>query len=359
MRSGCGSGSVRFRLFPLGLSDLDQALPLPGGLYGRDAAWAQLREAWERARTGAVELVLLTGPEGVGKTSLAARLGAAVQATGGQFLSVLFHVMQGTPLLDGLRAAIPGLSDALADPSGSPTSEGDLRPFQVAFQASGAAWLRRQPVALYLDDLRWVDPDSLRLVDLLLDSDARPSLLIIGAMREESPEPDHPLSRWLRGLQARGVPVTRLALGPLAAGEVAAFLGDALACGPQAAAPLAAVLLRKTGGNPLALRQLLRDLQQRKLLAPEQAAGGPRRWRWDLPAIERLRVSDDLADLMIAAVNRLPERGPEGAGDGRLLRAGGAAARAGGRRRSGPGPGAGGAGARDRGRAGRGWRGSR
>ncbi len=167
--------------FPLGLSDLDQALPLPGGLYGRDAAWAQLREAWERARTGAVELVLLTGPEGVGKTSLAARLGAAVQATGGQFLSVLFHVMQGTPLLDGLRAAVPGLSDALAGPSGSPTSEGDLRPFQAAFQASGAAWLRRQPVALYLDDLRWVDPDSLRLVDLLLDSDARPSLLIIGA----------------------------------------------------------------------------------------------------------------------------------------------------------------------------------
>ncbi len=103
------------------------------------------------------------------------------------------------------------------------------------------------------------------------------------------------------------MPVTRLALGPLTAGEVAAFLGDALACGPQAAAPLAAVLLRKTGGNPLALRQLLRDLQQRKLLAPEQAAGGPRRWRWDLPAIERLRVSDDLADLMIAAVNRLPD----------------------------------------------------
>jgi predicted ATPase/signal transduction histidine kinase len=292
--------------FPLGASDLDQALPLPAGLYGRDIAFGQLREAWERAQAGAVELVLLTGPEGVGKSSLAGRLGAAAQASGGQFISVLFHVLQGTPLLDSLRAAIPGLSEALAGPSASPGSEGDPRPFESAFQLSAGAWLRRQPVLLFLDDLRWVDRDSLRLVDLLLASEARPRLLIVGAIRE-TPEPDHPLSRWLASLQDRGVSATSLELAALATDQVAAFLGDALGEGPEVVRPLAAVLLRKTAGNPLALRQLLRTLQQRKLLVAQPGEGGQRRWRWDLPAIERLRASDDVADLMIAAVKRLPE----------------------------------------------------
>jgi WD40 repeat protein/DNA-binding SARP family transcriptional activator len=52
-------------------------------LAGRDEELRRLREQWRRARSGTGRLVLLMGPHGIGKTRLAAELGAEVSEEGG------------------------------------------------------------------------------------------------------------------------------------------------------------------------------------------------------------------------------------------------------------------------------------
>jgi WD40 repeat protein/DNA-binding SARP family transcriptional activator len=55
-------------------------------LVGRERELAWLRVRWERARAGAGELVVVSGPVGMGKTRLAAELAAEVQRAGGAVL---------------------------------------------------------------------------------------------------------------------------------------------------------------------------------------------------------------------------------------------------------------------------------
>jgi WD40 repeat protein/DNA-binding SARP family transcriptional activator len=66
------------------LEGLSGALSVVGPTFvGRDAELARLLEAYDRAATGSVERVLLTGPHGIGKTRLLAELAREVQARGG------------------------------------------------------------------------------------------------------------------------------------------------------------------------------------------------------------------------------------------------------------------------------------
>jgi WD40 repeat protein/DNA-binding SARP family transcriptional activator len=62
--------------------ELDRSTPL----LGRDEELAALREQWRRAKAGHGAELLVAGAAGMGKTRLAAELGAAVMADGGQVL---------------------------------------------------------------------------------------------------------------------------------------------------------------------------------------------------------------------------------------------------------------------------------
>jgi WD40 repeat protein/energy-coupling factor transporter ATP-binding protein EcfA2 len=70
---------------PGGLPDALRA-GAAAALVGRDRELAWLRARWERARAGAGELVVVTGPVGIGKTRLAAELAGEVHRAGGAVL---------------------------------------------------------------------------------------------------------------------------------------------------------------------------------------------------------------------------------------------------------------------------------
>lgn len=66
-----------------GLAALPPALTIPGPLLvGREAELDWLRDAYNRAATGSVQRVLLSGPHGIGKTRLLAELAREAQARG-------------------------------------------------------------------------------------------------------------------------------------------------------------------------------------------------------------------------------------------------------------------------------------
>ena len=81
------------------------------------------------------------------------------------------------------------------------------------------------------------------------------------------------------------------------------MIEDTLRCEPQRAAPLAQLIHGKTAGNPFFAIQFIYALAEEALITFEHAAT---RWRWDLDAIRVKRYADNVVDLMVAKLNRLP-----------------------------------------------------
>ena len=71
------------------------------------------------------------------------------------------------------------------------------------------------PLALFLDDLQWLDAATLDLLeDLLTQADVQ-HLLLIGAYRDNEVDAAHPLMRKLTAIRNSEAKVSEIKLGPL------------------------------------------------------------------------------------------------------------------------------------------------
>jgi hypothetical protein len=84
---------------------------------------------------------------------------------------------------------------------------------------------------------------------------------------------------------------------------VTAFVADTLHCEDAAAEPLARLVHQKTLGNPLFAIQFLTALREEHLLAFDASAAI---WRWDLDRIRDRGFTDNVVDLMVGKLERLP-----------------------------------------------------
>ena len=130
------------------------------------------------------------------------------------------------------------------------------------------------PLALFLDDLQWLDAATLELLEhLITDPDVR-HLLLVGAYRDNEVSPSHPLMRTLEAIRKAGARVQEIVLAPLGLDDVGRLVADSLHCEPGAAHPLAQLVHEKTGGNPFFAIQFLTALAEEGLLAFDHGRGG-------------------------------------------------------------------------------------
>ena len=159
------------------------------------------------------------------------------------------------------------------------------------------------PLALFLDDLQWLDAATLDLLeDLLTQPDVR-NLMLIGAYRDNEVDSTHPLIRKLAAIRQGGGAVQEIALTPLAREDVGRLIADSLHCGLERASPLANLVHEKTGGNPFFAIQFVTALAEEGLLTFDYDAVA---WSWDLSRIRAKGYTDNVVDLMVAKLHRLP-----------------------------------------------------
>ncbi|HEX8959028.1 MAG TPA: AAA family ATPase, partial [Solirubrobacterales bacterium] len=306
--------------FALGERDIPDRWVVPERLYGRSREVEALHAAFGRvARTGTPELVIVTGYSGAGKSALVHELPKALTDSRSLFAAgkldeyrrlvpygALAQAIDSMvePLLgrgeaefDHWRTAISralapngrlltDLAPRLRLVIGEQPEVPDLDPrlakarFHLVFRRFAEVFATAaHPLALFIDDMHWLDPASLDVVeDLLLQPGAR-HLLLIGAYRDNEVGPDHPLARKLAAVRASGARVHEVALAPLPLADVTRLAADALHCEADAAAPLAELVHEKTAGNPFFVLQFLTALAEEGLVAFDHAE---QRWRWDL-----------------------------------------------------------------------------
>ncbi|HYY28549.1 MAG TPA: AAA family ATPase, partial [Chthoniobacterales bacterium] len=186
--------------------------------------------------------------------------------------------------------------------------------FQLVFHRLIGVFARPEhPLALFLDDLQWLDAATLDLLeDLLTRSDAQ-HLMLIGAYRDNEVNSAHPLMRKLQAIRQAGARVQEILLAPLTCEDLGRLIADSLHCEPEdgptssrpseRVTPLARLVHDKTAGNPFFALQFISGLAEEALLSFDH---GHRRWYWDLSRIQAKGYTDNVVDLMIGKLNRLP-----------------------------------------------------
>ena len=338
------SETGRVEDFPIGEHDVAEIFQVPQRLYGRDREVATMMAAFERAQRGARELVLVSGYSGIGKSALVGAIHKSVLHSGGLFLAGKYEQYQrDAPYLalarafrEAVRQILSGSAETIArfrdkllgvfgvngqlivdvipevglivgeqphvTELGASESQRRFRSlfqdFIEAFADGGA------PLTLFLDDLQWADAASLQLIARLMTARGRVRLLLVGAYRENEVGATHPLALMLEELRKSGAAGSAISLGPLQLADTRRLVADTLRCPPEAAEPLAQILLAKTDGNPFFLIQFLHTLHERGLLTLDAGSGA---WRWDEAGIRRMAGTENVVSLMAEKLRHLPE----------------------------------------------------
>jgi len=257
-------------------------------LVGRAAELAALGAAWDRARAGQGQVVLIEGEPGEGKSRLLDEFVArvrlddatvaaarAVPADARVAWSALAGLLAGgladAPGLTGTPpAALAALGTLDAELAARAGPAGDVA-IPAAVSAAVSAAAEERPLLLALDDAQWIDPPTLALLPgLARDTERRPVLLALGVARGAPDDArfDDLRARLQRDLQGVVVRVGRLdgaALGALIAWALPQYR-------PDDADRLLRRLERDTAGIPLLAVAMLEAVAQGFQLQPEAPA---------------------------------------------------------------------------------------
>lgn len=115
-----------------------------------------------------------------------------------------------------------------------------------------------QPLVLILDDLQWADPPSVELLGFLSRRLHSAALLVLGTYRDIEVTHDHPLAPLLADLASRSVVVPLAGLGAPDVARLMAAVAD-----EEPGDEMAALIQRRTGGNPFFVQEVVRVLVAR------------------------------------------------------------------------------------------------
>ena len=331
--------------FRIGEYDMPDRLLIPEKLYGREREVGILLASFDRIiKSGTPELMLVSGYSGIGKSSVVNELHKVLVPPRGLFASgkfdqykrdipyaTLAQAFQGLirPLLGKSDAELASWRDALREALGAngqlmvtlipelapflgpqppvpevPPQDAQRR-FQLVFRRLLGVFARPEhPLALFLDDLQWLDAATLDLLEHLATQPELRHLLLVGAYRDNEVTSAHPLMQRLAAIRSAGGRVQEIMLAPLGLEDVSRLVADALQCAAVRAAPLARLVHAKTAGNPFFTIQFLTALAEERLLAMDPDQG---HWVWDLARIRAKGYTDNVVELMLGKVRRLPQ----------------------------------------------------
>jgi PAS domain S-box-containing protein len=334
----------RINEFRLGEHDVPDRLLIPEKLYGRTSEIDSLVASFERVvACGRPELVLVSGYSGIGKSSVVNELHKVLVPPRGLFASGKFDqnkrdipyatlvqalqslvrslLVKSEPELQSWREAIREALDPNAQlivdlvpelkliigeqlPVPELSSQDGQRRFRLVLRRFINVFARREhPLALFLDDLQWLDTATLDLLEDLLTQPDLQHLMLVGAYRDNEVNSSHPLMRRLESIRRTGAIVQEIFLAPLALADLHQLMADALLSEPDRVTSLAELVHEKTAGNPFFAVQFITTLVEEGLLIFDHSDG---RWSWDLNRIQAKDYTENVAHLMVGKLSRLP-----------------------------------------------------
>ncbi len=344
--------------FPLGLQDISDKFQIPQKLYGRETEVETLLTAFERVAAtnnhqSKIEMMLVAGYSGIGKSYLVHEIYKPITEKCGYFISGKFdqfkrnipysavvnafaQLMQQLlsesevllqrwreKLLTALGAngqviidVIPEVESIVGKQSAVPdlgATESQNR-FNRVFQNFIRVFCSHEhPLVIFLDDLQWADSATLKLIELMMSDRSAQDLFLIGAYRDNGVNSTHPLMMTLEELKKEDTAIAQITLAPLKLEAIALLIADTLHSDTSTVKPLTELVLRKTGGNPFFINEFLKTLYAENLITfslPQDSQFSSEinnpKWTWDMTEIEAKNITDNVVELTVAKLKKLP-----------------------------------------------------
>lgn len=338
--------------FPLGTHDISDKFQIVQKLYGREAEVETLLKSFERVALAkeqgglnGIELMLVAGYSGIGKSALVQEIYKPITEKRGYFISgkfdqfkrnipysavvdafqelvrqlltesetklnqwrkqirqavgdngqVIIDVIPEVELIIGQQPAVLELG----------ATESENRFNRVLGNFIRACCAKEHPLVIFLDDLQWADLATLQLVERLAIDSQTDYLLLIGAYRDNEVSLTHPLTMTLKQLHKQGAIVNWITLCPLTLEPICHLISDTLHCNSTVVKPLAELVLQKTEGNPFFVNEFLKTLYDENLITfkPDKDC----QWTWYIEQIKAMNITDNVVELMISKLQKLPE----------------------------------------------------
>lgn len=336
-----------------GQNDISDKFQISQKLYGREEAVKTLLAAFERVAgdvetlratplQSKIELMLVAGYSGIGKSALVQEIYKPITDRGyfiagkfdqlkrnipysaiasafeglvrqllteseqqlqqwrakllaalGQQGQVIIEFIPEVELIIGQQPAVPELNSTESQNRFNLVCQNFIRVFCQP----------EHPLVIFLDDLHWTDTATLKLIKLIMTDVEMQYLFLIGTYREGEVNQNHPLTIAVEELRSKGVTVNQINLEPLDIKHVEQLIADTLHSSVASVKPLAKLVHRKTEGNPFFINEFLKTLHAKNLLIFDFARLS---WRWDIERIEATNITDNVVELLIDRLKKLP-----------------------------------------------------
>jgi predicted ATPase/GAF domain-containing protein len=314
---------------------------IPSKLYGARENVVTLMESYNRVRSGSVEMMLIKGKAGMGKTSLVNELIELVHQKGGtlaygrcgkqyrdtpyypltrafqavvrrlitdekdridrwkaQFLKSLGR--NGQMVIDFIpeMEAIIGPQPKVPKLDPEETQNRLIYIFKRFFQTFT---LDGKPLVIFLDSFHWVDVATIQLLQSALSDVTSRYLMLLIAYQEDLLVHAHTVSIALDEIRHSGATIGETAVNPLTLEDICLLIEDTLSF-KQDYRILAETILNKTKGNPYFVKLLLQTYYENALIFFDANKG---QWRWDLKKLRKAGIADNVEALLSDKIQNL------------------------------------------------------
>ncbi|MBK9270042.1 MAG: AAA family ATPase [Saprospiraceae bacterium] len=327
--------------FKPGSSDSVSGLAISEKLYGREVALNLLEEKIKSLSFGASGIILVEGDNGTGKSSLVGEVQKNLVQNRIYFVSDTFNQSRSnipfsaisvafrnlirliaaeseekiqdivTEIKNAIGLNLPVLIDyipELGQLTGASRDKTDLSLSAIetrlifAFKEFIRIFAKPEhPLVLFLDDVHWGDESSLRLLtDFAGKID---HFLMVLSYRKEGLGPYHPVNKMIEGWKGLS-DLHWIHLQNLSEQDISDLLTDTFNLSKQDHSLLTRLLLSKTDGNPMHLKEILKTLHRDQMIEYQDAI---QQWVIHHEKFQFVQASGNVLDILKGKIKKLPE----------------------------------------------------
>ena len=329
--------------FAPGLLDFSETLSITDKLYERDEETDKLLRSYQRVAAGGTEMLLVSGPSGVGKTSLVHHFRTMIYRESVCFVSGKFDQYKCNRSYESIFDGFSGLIEKIlgenrqsinrwknrilqaVGPNGQlmiesmpdleiiigrqpsveklPPVEARNRYQSVFLNFIRAFADREHPLVIFIDDLQWADRATLELLRVSFEDMQIPYMMVVGAFRDNSIEDLKHLTATLGKIEQSQTHIIRVPMEPLSPAAANRMIADTLQADSNEVIVLSEKIWSRTGGNPYFTKEFLKTFHREGAIYHDRTNG---RWQWNIRAIRQTSITDNVVDLMIRKIYILP-----------------------------------------------------
>ena len=326
--------------FEIGVNDISDRFQIPEKLYGRENEMNVLMSKFDSASNGKKEVMLFTGSPGIGKSAIINEMHKPVTAGGGFFIEGKFDQLKRnipySAIIEAFQSMIRQLitesddkiaiwKEKILKATGNnvqviiqmipelemitgeqpeiqplPPAESQNR-FNMVFQNFTRALAdKSHPLVLFIDDCQWADSASLNLIYAILTDIELGYFMFIGSYRDSDVNTSHQLYSTIEKIKKEGVNIESIKIDSLQKDAINMLLSETLIASADKTAPLADIVMSKSGGNPFFINEFVRTLHDQGFIHFNEG------WKWDLKGIQSAGITDNVVELMTKKIKKLP-----------------------------------------------------